>query len=233
MRNESTVEADLRAIIASQKNAKGLLQEEELERKRGEKELERRLAERTRWEIEDKILKIIDEIEANKLQYQAMLAQEERLRDKKLDILHREETIDLEEQKIRCELELLDINSKQKDLSSQYSALLPSKNIANKTLRELSDEKLSIDQELTSLENKEKDSEGADKRKIEEIRQSLESKRKTSAQAYLQKVKEKDKIDKDISEVSKAVQDLTSKEESLKDRIASYERQIKSKRKIK
>lgn len=233
MRNEASIEADLRAIIANQKNAKGLLQEEELERKREEKEMERKLAERTRWEIEDKILKILDQIEANKLQYQAMLGQEERLREKKLDILHREETIELEEQKIRCELDLLDLESKQKDLSSRYSSLLPLKNITSKALRELSDEKLSIDQELNSLESKEKEAEGADKRKIEELRQSLEAKRKAQAQAYLQKVKEKDKIDKDVSEVSQAVQELATKEQSLKERIASYERQIKSKRKIK
>ncbi len=231
MAHESQVEEKLRQIIASQRAAKGLLQEEELERQREEKETERKMAEKTRWDIEDKILKLIDQMEANKLQYQAMLAQEERLHEKKLDMLHREETIDLEEQKINCELELLDIDSKQKDLSSQYSALLPAKNIINKSLHELSDEKLAIDQELVSLESKEKEVEGADRRKTEEARQNIENKRRSAAQAYLQKVKEKDKIEQELTAVTKSVQEFSSKEQKLKDKIISLERQIKSKRK--
>lgn len=231
MAHESQVEEKLRQIIASQRTARGLLQEEELERQREEKETERKMAEKTRWDIEDKILKLIDQMEANKLQYQAMLAQEERLHEKKLDMLHREETIDLEEQKINCELELLDIDSKQKDLSSQYSALLPAKNIINKSLHELSGEKLAIDQELVSLESKEKEVEGADKRKTEETRQNIENKRRVAAQAYLQKVKEKDKIEQELTAVTKSVQEFSSKEQKLKDKIISLERQIKSKRK--
>lgn len=231
MAHESQVEEKLRQIIANQRTAKGLLQEEELERQREEKETERKMAEKTRWDIEDKILKLIDQMEANKLQYQAMLAQEERLHEKKLDMLHREETIDLEEQKINCELELLDIDSKQKDLSSQYSALLPAKNIINKSLHELSNEKLAIDQELSSLENKEREVEGADKRKTEETRQNIENKRRAAAQAYLQKVKEKDRIEQELTAVTKSVQEFSSKEQKLKDKIISLERQIKSKRK--
>lgn len=231
MKAENDIEKELAAIVQKTRHAKDVAEQEKLEQERNAKEQERQEAEKARWKVEDEILQIIDEIENNKEKFDELAAAEEKINEEKTELSHREETIAFEEERLKAELELLNINEQQETLAGQYSELLPEKSLLSKALNEATLKKIKSEERIVSLELKEKAAQGLERRDIEVQRQQAEQLRKEMAQAALKKLKDKERVEHEIDRIAKLMQSLNIKEKELKNKIKSLQDKINQIRK--
>lgn len=193
------------------------------------KEAQRQTAEKIRWEAEDKIMQIIEKIQKAKDKLNSLLSEKETVESKKRQMSLKEATIGLEEQKLRLQIDSAQTAEKQKKLAQEYADLLPKKNTLAKSIQDLLSQKSSIEQEIITIEKKEDQTSGLEKREIEKERRQMEQKRQSISQDYLAQIKVKETIDKQMSAMTKEAQSLDEQNTNLLSQISALEKQIKDK----
>ncbi|HNZ83671.1 MAG TPA: hypothetical protein PKL98_00105 [Candidatus Pacearchaeota archaeon] len=216
---EESIQKNLAIIKEKEKTASTLAQEEKIFQERAEQENERQDIEKKRWAVEDRIQGLKDQVKGAENQLDNLSKKERDVNQRREKFNAKVEKIEIQEKRWTLQKELNELKLNQEKISNEYADLLPEKDRLNNTLREVLLLKTDLEKQINDFEIKEAQAQKEEKRNFEKQRQEKERQRQEASKKALQDRREKENIEKRISELSSTIQSSNSREKEILSKI--------------
>lgn len=223
---EESIQKNLSIIKEKEKTVSTLAQEEKIFQERAEQENERQDIEKKRWSVEDRIQGLKNQVKEAEDQLDNLSKKERDVNERREKFNAKVEKIEIQEKRWILQKELNELKSNQEKISNEYADLLPEKDRLNNTLREALLSKTDLEKQINDLEVKEAQAQKEEKRNFEKQRQEKEKQRQEASKKALQDRREKENIEKRISELSSIIQSSNAREKEILSRIETLEKTL-------
>ncbi|HOU45651.1 MAG TPA: hypothetical protein PLA41_00670 [Candidatus Pacearchaeota archaeon] len=223
---EESIQKNLSIIKEKEKTVSTLAQEEKIFQERAEQENERQDIEKKRWSVEDRIQGLKNQVKEAEDQLDNLSKKERDVNERREKFNAKVEKIEIQEKRWILQKELNELKSNQEKISNEYADLLPEKDRLNNTLREALLSKTDLEKQINDLEVKEAQAQKEEKRNFEKQRQEKEKQRQEASKKALQDRREKENIEKRISELSSIIQSSNAREKEILSRIETLEKAL-------